>query len=237
MRGMRQARGAVIGILALIIFLASMSSAHASEFIMIQPVIAGPLGAATPNISNDLLFTWNIFAQASIDVVFRPTLANTSLPANLTQDDPGFLTFFTDVTFQNPPILTVWFVATIDSSADYRGSSYCYGSVCGVWVANSAVNDTLAHEMAHVLTDFYAYWYPRSGDISHSTDANNLLAYGQIRNGQDLIEPIQVAAMFQSPYVQTEAVPEPATTSLLWCGILLILPACRRHRARSGSRV
>ena len=105
----------------------------------------------------------------------------------------------------------MFYVATIDSSASNRGASTCCGSLCAASVANSAANDTFAHEVAHILTDFLALWDPNPSDPSHSTDATNLLANGDIRNVPstvaqitvpgstfDRIAPIQETAMLDS---------------------------------------
>ena len=137
----------------------------------------------------------------------------------------------------------MFYVATIDSSASNRGASTCCGSLCAASVANSAANDTFAHEVAHILTNFLALWDPNPSDPSHSTDATNLLANGDIRNVPstvaqitvpgstfDRIAPIQETAMLDSQYAQSE-VPEPDSLTLLTSGLFLLVSF---RRAKEG---
>ena len=130
----------------------------------------------------------------------------------------------------------------IDSSASNRVHT-CFGSRCAAWVANSAANDTFAHEVAHILTNFLVLWDQSSSDPSHSTDPANLLASGGIRSVPstvaqitapgstfDRIAPIQVTAMLTSEYSQSE-VPEPDSAILLTSGALLIIYFVRAKTA------
>ena len=158
------------------------SLAHANPILVIQPVIAGSLGVATPDIARDLLFATAIYGQVSIDVSLLPTDFDASLATNFVENTAGILPFVTSSTYEFAPILTVFYVATINGSTSNRGTSTCFGGRCAVWIANSAANDTFAHELAHILTGFQALWDENPSDPSHSTDPTNLLAPGSIRN-------------------------------------------------------
>lgn len=223
------------------------SQAFANQIIVVQPVVAGATGLATPNLSRDLLFASAIYAQASIDIEFLPTETAASLSSNLVENDTGVLPFVTSPAYVDAPELTVFYVATIDSDAANRGASTCFGTLCAVWVANSAANDTLAHEVGHILTDFLALWDPNSSDPAHSTDPTNLLASGDIRDIPstvtditspasqfDRIAPVQAAAMVASEYSQSE-VPEPDSASFIILGALLMLGVFRINTPRLWS--
>jgi hypothetical protein len=213
----------------------------ANQIIVIQPVIAGTVGIATPNIQRDLLFAATIYSQASITIDFLPTETDTSLSTNLVQNDSGILPYISSSTYDSAPEITVFYVATINNSAANRGTSTCLGNSCAAWVANSAVNDTLAHEVGHILTDFQALWDQNPNDPSHSTDPTNLLASGSIRNIPasisditasnspfDRIQPVQATAILASTYAEIES-PEPRPALLAAPGIVLILLIFRRR--------
>jgi hypothetical protein len=232
-----------------ILFLGCLAPASANTVLWVQTIIAGTPGVATPDIQRDLSFASAIYAQASIDINFLPTETSTSLSTNLVQSDAGVLPYFQDSNYLAAPYLTVFYVATIDNNASNRGTSTCFGtSSCAAWVANSAVNDTFAHELAHLLTNFQALWDPISSDPSHSSDSTNLLAPGGSRNiptvladvntnmfnpvtAFDRIAPIQAAAMQSSQYIFSEtAVPEPGSASLIGAGTVFLLVSIRVRR-------
>ncbi len=215
--------------------LISVSPVFADQIIVIQPVIAGAAGIATPDIQRDLLFASTIYAQASITIDFLPTEADTSLSTNLVQNDSGILPYISSSTYDSAPEITVFYVASINNSAANRGTSTCLGNSCAVWVANSAVNDTLAHEVGHILTGFQALWDQNPSDPSHSTDPTNLLASGNIRNIPasisditaanspfDRIQPVQTAAILATTYAEMES-PEPQSVLLAASGVVVIL--------------
>jgi hypothetical protein len=232
-------------VVALSVGLIWLAPAFANQIIVIQPVIAGATGVATPDIARDLLFTSAIYGQDLIDIQFLPTESSTSLSSNLVENDTGVFPYVTSPLYAAAPFVTVFYVATIDSNASNRGASTCYGSYCAAWVANSAANDTFAHELAHILTGFLALWDPNPSDPSHSTDPTNLLASGDIRNVPatvaaitasgsvfDRIAPIQEAAMLDSQYAQSE-VPEPDSVILLASGLFLLVSF---RRAKTAAR-
>jgi hypothetical protein len=231
---------------AVILFLGCLTPASGNSVLWVQTIIAGNPGIATPDIQRDLSFSSAIYAQASIDINFLPTETSTSLSTNLVQSDAGVLPYFKDSNYLMAPYLTVFYVATIDNDASNRGTSTCFGtSSCAAWVANSAVNDTFAHELAHLLTSFQALWDPISSDPSHSSDSTNLLAPGASRNiptvvadvntnmfnpvtAFDRIAPIQAAAMQSSPYIFPETVvPEPGSAELIGTGAVFFLVSIR----------
>jgi hypothetical protein len=200
--------------------------------IVVQPVI---VGGAIDSTVNDTLFGDAIFAQIAATVTLLPELVSTTLPTDMidfgTSDNLPL--YLADSTFRAGPVLTVWYVNTIDGSGSgVRGVSFQSGTSFGIGIADLHVDDTLSHEVAHVLTDFSALWDPDPVDPSHSTDPYNLLAAGTIRLvpgstadvypnglGYDQIQPIQIAAMTSSPFYQF-TVPEPGT--FVQAGVVII---------------
>jgi hypothetical protein len=214
-----------------------LAPALANQILVIQPVIAGTVGIATPDIQRDLLFAAAIYSQVSLDISFLPTETAVSLSTNLVENDASVLPYVTSPTYALAPVLTVFYVATINSDPSNRGTSTCLSILCAAWVANSAANDTLAHELAHILTNFQGLWDQSPSDPPHSTDPTNLLASGGIRNVPatisditsagsvfDRTAPIQDAAMLTSGYVQSDA-PEPGSLIMGISGMLFLLSA------------
>ena len=99
-------------------------------------------------------------------------------------------------------------------------------------ISSARANDTLAHEIAHVLTNYNAIQNPDPADPAHSLDAWNLLAAGssrilpdgppipqsEIGIDRDIITPGQ-AVMFNSGAIQ--GVPEPSVLVLTFSGLAL----------------
>jgi hypothetical protein len=226
------------------------STAYASPIVVIQPVFTG-IAQNINDLNRDLSFGNAVFAQAGIGVDFLPSLVISSLPDNLTDTTTGFLEFLGDSSWQHSPVLTLWYVASINNDPSLRGESFCYGGMdgrCGIWVTDYAVSDTASHELAHILTAFNAIWNP-APDPTHSIDPYNLLAAGSNRHiptvtgdvsprglNYDQIAPSQADTMLTSLFVQdlTTAVPESSSIALLGPGILLLIITRRSLRRRTG---
>ncbi len=252
MIGKWQSRFTVSRVVALVVCVAWLSPAHAGQVLTIQPILAGTL--ANPDLSQDLLFANEIFAQAGITIHALPTVTNSALPNNLDTTHTAYMTFLNSWHPPDSSTLPVWFVGTINSSSAYLGTSYCYLQPCGVWVANSASlpgflePDTLAHEIAHILTGFNAITNPIPNDPSHSSDPFNLLATGSNRHipasisdinpdglRYDQITALQTAVMDGNGFLVTELggqVPEPGSTIPMILPSLLMLVAHRRRRTQ-----
>jgi hypothetical protein len=148
-----------------------------------------------------------------------------------------------DTSYQASPVITVWLISTINGGTSITGNSDCSGGLCGVWITPNAGVDVLAHEVAHLLTNFQALYLPDPGDTTHSTDQYNLLASGLIRltptsvgdvypngAGRDQIDlTLQAPAMLGSSFV-TDIVPEPASTLLFSSGVVFLLALRMRRR-------
>ena len=72
-----------------------LEPALANEILVIQPVIAGNAGIATPDIQRELLFASAIYGQVSLDISFLPTETAVSLSSNLVQNDASVLPYVT----------------------------------------------------------------------------------------------------------------------------------------------
>jgi hypothetical protein len=238
-------------LLGAILVFSWVPAAYGNPFITVQPVFAGT--TVPTDIARDELFARTIYAQISIDINFLAPLTSSSVPNTLEDqtaggffNSAGFDVYLKDSSWQAAPILTVWYVTSMTSGA--VGESICQSVVvgagvenrCGAWVASvpNPNNDTVAHELTHVLTGFYAAWQVAS-DLMHSTDPYNILAPGNIRhipstiadinpNGLqfDRIEPIQVSngitgGILGSGFVQ--AVPEAGSLFTAAAGLVLVL--------------
>jgi hypothetical protein len=227
--------------------MAWLTPAHGNQVLTIQPILAG--SSADPNLPQDLLFANAIYAQAGIIINPLLVLTNSALSDNLATTFTGYTSFLNTWTPPDSTTLPVWFVGTINSSSAYLGTSFCYLSACGVWVANSASlpatlqPDVLAHEIAHLLTGFNAITSPISGDPAHSSDPFNLLATGGARHiptsiadispdglRYDQITLAQSVAMEANSFLVDE-LPEPATPTLFVSGLLMLV-AVRRAKTR-----
>lgn len=224
------------------------SAAHANAFLVVQPVIVGGAIDANTLTGRDELFATAIFQQAPIQLVFQNAISvpagsgSGQLPSTLQDvtslgfpNPDAFNTYFSSPSFQNIPVLTVWYVAGIASGK--VGVSSPSGCVlCASWIAGPAENpDTLAHEIAHILTDGVAYYLPSSSDPSLSTDPHNLLAAGNrilpgsladiYPNGpaDQIVNPTQTTPMLASRFIQQSVVvPEPATVLLILSALLAL---------------
>jgi hypothetical protein len=218
-------------------------SVHAGPILQIQPVIVQN-ATTTEAVVNDLLYASTIFQQIGIGIVSRPTLTSSTLPLNMALTVVGVNQFLTDSTWADVPVLTVWYVATIDNNPFIRGVAFELEYVggffrTGIGAAASRANDTVAHEIAHVLAGYQAIHQPDPNDDGHSLDPNNLLASGGIRNVPTSLSAIngqggqlsqitasQAAVMYGSDFL-TE-VPEPAQAGLVALGLMVFGIAQRR---------
>jgi hypothetical protein len=159
---------------SLALFLLFASAAGRAETVFLQPII---VGTAIDHTVSDLAFADAIFAQMSLDFTMLPELTSSTLPT--TMDDANLGAYLTDSTWQLAPVLTVWYVPAITGA---RGVSFggTVGSTVryGVAVDDGYANDTLAHEVGHVLLDFQCGTICYSGDPAHANDPNNLMAPG-----------------------------------------------------------
>lgn len=227
---------------SLFLCFAGLAFAGTIPYVQLQPVIVQ--NSVTPaTVANDVTYAQAIFAQIGLNLTVFTPLTSATLPTTMDASNTAsnnFTTYLADSTWQPYPVLTAWYVDSITPCCGIRGVSfevtqgpYAY---FGIGVAASHAPDTLAHEIAHILTFFDSYWQPNVSDVAHSTDPNNLLASGSIRNlpstladigTVDQIQPIQTQAIFDSPFVQA---PEPVSVVLIGSGFAAV-GVLRRRRA------
>jgi hypothetical protein len=213
-------------------------------YIEVQPVIVQG-SSSDPIIQNDISYAQAIFAQIGLNIeVFSTLFSSTASTTMDLTNTANLASYITDSTWRPFPILTVFYVGSIvnpPAPGLIRGVSYELTSgvqeFYAIGISSIHVNDTLAHEIAHVLTHFNAFWQPNpSPDEAHSSDPNNLLAGGNIRNlpnsfadigTVDQLKPIQQTAILDSPFVQA---PEPAVMVLIGSGFAAIGLLRRRRR-------
>lgn len=205
-------------------------------YIEVQPVIVQG-SSSDPIIQGDISYAQAIFAQIGLNIEVFSTLQSATAPATMDlSNSSNLLSYINDPTWRPFPILTAFYVSSIvdpPSVGLIRGVSYSFTNgvqnFYAIGISSQHAPDTLAHEIAHILTNFYAWWQPNpSPDQAHSSDPNNLLAGGNIRNlpgglgdvgTVDQIQPIQQTAIFDSPFVQA---PEPAVMILIGSGFAVI---------------
>ncbi len=225
-----------------VLLLLLAAGAASAMSIFLQPVI---VGSAVDHTAGDLMFADAIFAQMSLDVFMLPELHSNTLPTNLDATTAGVDLFLEDSTWQVGPVLTVWYVPLIAATSNVRGISFGdkIGTTVryGVAVANSYANDTLAHEVAHVLLNFNCGTVCNSSpDTAHASDAYNLVASGSNRVtpattanlwGQggldDQLTASQISLILadKTGFLQS---PEPAAAVLFVSGTALVLLVRRR---------
>ena len=159
------------GLRAIVLLLVAFS-APAAQFLVVQPVDAG-VSTVTQSfnslLSNEENYAIKIFGQIGLNIDFLPAIADASVPANYDGTNPNEPNYFLNSTsFETLPTLTVWFVGSItNQGAADRGLTYQpFTFKTGVWIASSAVNDTLAHEIGNALY----YGHETSGTPSHLMD-------------------------------------------------------------------
>ena len=199
-----------IRVSVLLVALAGVGSA--GPLFNVQPVVSTTSQfMQTPDIiSTDFTFTAEIFKRVGISVNVLSPIYSSSVTSS------GFN--FTSTVAVASNTIAAYFVDSIYSGG-YRG--YALGSA--VAVASVQAWDTLAHELAHVLTSYSAISDPNASDPAHSTDPYNLLAGGGIRYTPsslgdlaylDQITSSQLSAMLASVFMQSDVVTQPpATTS------------------------
>lgn len=188
-----------------------------------------------------------IFAQIGLDVDFLSVLTSNDLPGDMPSEG-SFSTFLSHATWQAAPTLTLWYIDTIGASAGIRGIAFWEtisgGTRYGIGAADSRAFDTVAHEIAHILTDGLAIHMPGS-DEAHSTDPLNLLASGSIRSlpasledvngnpdaGVDQLSQAQGTAILGNQFIQDDGIPEPGTWVMMMSGIALVAVRVRRMAA------
>ena len=228
-----------VRLLILAVLLAT--SALAGPILTVQPVIVQSATSASA-IQNDLDFSEVIFSQIGLEVAFLPALSSATLPSNMVFTAQGLAPYIFDSTWQPMPILTLFYVALIDSNPGIRGVSVTLELLSGelrtfVAAAPNRANDTVAHEIAHVLTDYFAYEQPIPGDPAHSGNPLNLLAPGSSRLLPQLLTDVQgnggnrsqiTADQSQAMLASDFVVPEPGSAMLIVIGIGAL--AWKRYR-------
>lgn len=221
------------GLLTFVTFQAAAVATPTYE-ITLQPIFVSGSTADSTRLATDLQYAAAIFGQLSVAVMSLPVIYS-SAPANMVD--------FTKYSYNSggrADIIPIFFVSTIYSSGAYRGLSL--GSQ--VWVADSQAWDTMAHELAHVLTGFYSAWQPDPNDSAHSLDSTNLLAGGGIRQTPSSLSSVgtvdkltasQLLQMEQTGhlglFVQAQdTVPEPATMGLMGGALLALSFGIRKSR-------
>jgi len=226
------------------LFLLLASAAVRAETVILQPVI---VDSAFDHTASDLVFADAIFAQMSLDFEMLPELTSSTLPA--TMDTSNLGVYLTDSTWQLAPVLTVWYVPNITGARGISFGGTVNSTVSyGVAVDNVYANDTLAHEIGHVLLDFQCGTTCYPGDSAHADDPNNLMAPGgTYRNlpasvsdvyGQggtdDQLTASQISLILQDQTGFLEG-PEPVTAVSFLSGTALVL-CFRRVRRRKNAR-
>lgn len=217
--------------LLLSVFVSITASATTTYQFSIQPIIAAGTITDTTRLDLDSQFVTAIFAQGSIGVNVLPAIYDPTVPSDVT----NFFAYNFD-THGRTDLLPVWFVHSIIGGV--RGESI--GT--NIWVSDVRVNDTVAHELAHVLTAFNAVWEPDPQDPSHSLDPYNLLASGSIRYTPsalsdvgriDQLQPVQITAMAQPGGHLTAfdaPVPEPSQSGVCLVAVGVLVLRFRKPR-------
>jgi hypothetical protein len=223
------------------LFLLLLSFAASAASIIVQPVIVGGADALDHRLV-DYTYADIIYDQMQLDVTVLPELTSSTLPS--TMDINDLATWVTDTTWQPGPILTVWYVGTIPGARGvsfgvYDGSGMRYG----VAIADAHVNDTLAHEIGHVLLNFVCGTTCASGDPGHAADENNLVASGAIRNYPTALDQVYGNGGDFDQLTQSQiniiwddetgfiTNPEPGTMAICGGGVVLLFVLRRRRAA------
>ncbi len=254
--------------LRIVCLLSAIACAAQASYITLDPIM---VGTGADRLANDILYTDAIYAQMALDVLFEPEQLVTSYTGTaltrgtdmtITDTSDNLMTFLNDASWQEDPAITIWYVDHIYvSGQEARGITFVGTDGVdyrfGIGVSLNPVqyaHDTLAHEVAHVLT-----WYEPaenficadpnvtagpggcvSGDPAHDATNTNLLAPGSIRlvpgsisqiegqgsGNRDTITASQRAFMLtHTDFITT---PEPAGVVLFGSGTFFVWLLRRR---------
>jgi hypothetical protein len=208
--------------------------------VVVQPVIAGSASVTQAFINNEELYTTTIFDQIGLDFDFLSPITDSTVPANYNgsiANEPQM--YFGSSSFQSAPILTVWFVGTITNAGiSDRGLSQQSGTKFASWIATTgsatAVNDTLAHEIANDLSDLHEITGSPNNLLEVGTDRHVPSSLSQVfpAGSDDQITSAQANFMLGTQEFVQSLEPEPGTFVLGGLGFLVMvgLPRLRALR-------
>lgn len=220
------------------------ASPNSDLTLVVQPVIAGSATVSSSFLNNEEQFAETIFSQIGLTVDFLGSISAPGVPTSYSGTNPNEESlYFGDSSFQSAPVLTVWFVNTItNNGGSDRGLSQQDGVDFGSWIATTgsaeAVNDTLAHEIANILTDLHEITGSPNNLLEVGTDRNIPSSVSQVFPGSnyDQITSAQESFMLgNTEFVQNVVTPEPGTLVLAAIGVS-IFAGVRRFRARREFR-
>jgi len=214
--------------LATLFLLACVLPASADSFLTVQPVISGSTSLSPGFLQNEETFANAIFGQIGLDIDFLAPVSAPTLPSTYNGSNANESSiFFNSSSFQAAPVLTVWFVETITYNGNSdRGLSQQDGVNFASWIAASAVNDTLAHEIGNDLDDLQETTGNPAYLMEVGTDRNIPSSLNQIFPGSsyDQITAAQERDMLgNSQFVQSSA--EPSSAILIVLGALMVVLA------------
>jgi hypothetical protein len=213
--------------------------------VVVQPVIAGSASVTQTFINNEELYATTIFDQIGLDFDFLSPISDSSVPTDYSgsvTNEPQM--YFGSSSFQSPPVLTVWFVGTItNAGVSDRGLTQQDGTKFASWIATTgsatAVNDTLAHEIANDLSDLQEITGSPNNLLEVGTDRHVPTSLSQVfpTGSDDQITSAQSTFMLGTEeFVQDLSTPEPGTFALGGLGVILFVAISRiRSRRREQS--
>jgi hypothetical protein len=200
-------------------------------------VIAGTASVTQTFLNNEELYATTIFDQIGLDLDFLSSISDSSVPTDYSStvtNEPQM--YFGSSSFQSPPVLTVWFVGTITNAGiSDRGLSEQDGTNFASWIATTgsatAVNDTLAHEIANDLSDLHEITGSPHNLLEVGTDRVIPSSLSQIGT-DDQITTAQATFMLGTQEFVQSLEPEPGTFLLGGLGVLLMagIPRLRALR-------
>lgn len=204
--------------------------AYSASIIVVQPVVSGAASAGPAFLANQEQFAQAIFGQIGLNIDFLPAVSDPALPTDYDGANANEASvFFQSASFQQAPTLTVWLVNTITYNGfSDRGLSQQYGINAASWIAASAVNDTMAHELGTVLSGLQEVSGSPTNLLEVGTDRNIPPAIGNIFAGSNYDQITSSQAQFilgNDQYVQP--VPEPRTSLLTLLGLLAAAATAR----------